>query len=72
MFGFIVMACHISISSMKLECDWNVKKTFPTEQACNVYENEYTLGKGEQVGICDEVDPGVKEGDKRPILTLKK
>jgi hypothetical protein len=37
-----------------------------------VYENEYTLGKGEQIGICDELDPGVKEGDKRPILTLKK
>lgn len=72
MFGFLVLACHISISSMKLECEWQVKKVFETEQACEVYESGYTLRKGEQVGICDELDPGVKEGDKRPILTLKK
>lgn len=72
MFGFILLACHISVSSMSLQCDWTVKKVFDDEQACEVYENSYTLKKGEQVGICDELDPGVKEGDKRPILTLKK
>lgn len=72
MFGFVVMACHISFTSAKLDCSWIVKKTFPTEQACNVYESGYTLGKGEQVGICDELDQDAKEGDKRPILILKK
>uniref|UniRef100_A0AAU8GFJ4 Uncharacterized protein n=1 Tax=Salmonella phage vB_SEnST11_KE22 TaxID=3161173 RepID=A0AAU8GFJ4_9CAUD len=72
MYGFIIMACHISFTSMKMECDWTIKETFKDENACNVYESGYTLGKGEQFALCDELKDGAKKGDKRPILTLKK
>lgn len=72
MFGYIVLACHISFSSPKLECTWQVKKVFDTEQACEVFENSYTLGKSEQIGICDDVEPGTKPGDARPALVIKK
>lgn len=72
MFGFIVMACHISVTTMKLECNWIVKETFTEEKACNVYESGYNLLKGEQFGLCDELKDGVKKGDKTQILYLKK
>ncbi|QXL90401.1 hypothetical protein [Salmonella phage NINP13076] len=72
MFGFIVMACHISLTTMKLECNWIVKETFTEENACNVYEKGYNLLKGEQFGLCDELKNGAKKGDNHPILILKK
>lgn len=72
MIGFIVLACHISFSSAKLDCSWNVKETFPTVAACEAYDQAYELRKGEQMSTCDELDPGVKAGDKRPALVIQK
>lgn len=72
MFAYIILACHVSITSVSLDCSWKVKKVFETEQACDVFENGYVLSKGEQLGICDSVEPGTKAGDKRPALVIKK
>lgn len=72
MFAYIVMACHISLMSTNLTCDWIVNKTFETETACEEYKAGYTLKSGEQFGTCDELKEGLKAGDKTPILYLKK
>lgn len=72
MIGFIVLACHISFSSAKLNCEWVVKKSFDTLAACEVYDQAYELRKGEQMSTCDELNDGVKEGDRRPALVIKK
>lgn len=71
MFAFIILACHFSVSTQKLTCEWEVQKLFSTEQACDVYENDYVYRRGEQMGICDDVEPKTREGDKRPIFSIK-
>lgn len=72
MFGFIVLSCSLSVIAAKVECNYTVKEAFNDEKSCNVYENNYKLEDGERFGICDELKDGMKKGDKRPILVLKK
>lgn len=72
MFGYIVLACHISFTSVKLDCSWIVRKQFDTLEACEVYDESYVLRKGERFGNCDELKAGAKEGDRTPALIIQK
>lgn len=72
MIGYLVLACHISFTSIKLDCSWVVRKQFETMEACEIYDQTYSLRKGEQLGNCDELTPDAKEGDKTPVIIIQK